>query len=118
MKKYIIIFACAVFAFFLGYNIYCYQLFNNADKLVNDLDEKYEAYGLFSIDEFIDTTAIGNFQTFPLGRLINVRINKPISNDIEYSILQNVLKFHYLGNSKVKDVYKCNGGTLVIDCRH
>ena len=37
--------------------------------------------------------------------------------DFEYDALRYILKFHYLGNEKVNNVYRCQEGTLMIDCR-
>lgn len=116
MKKVIGIIIGVVVVVCGFYNIYYHQLFANADKLVNSLYGEYESYNLGGA-EFRDTTDIGNFQTFPIGRLVNVRINNENCSDTEYEFLRKVLAFHYWGNDKVHDVYRCYAGTLMIDCR-
>jgi len=53
----------------------------------------------------------------PVGRLINVKILKVVSDDI-YKDLKEDLKSHYKDDTRVNDVYINNGGTIMIDCRN
>ena len=53
----------------------------------------------------------------PIGRLINVRIEKD-ATDKEYEDLAKDLMKHYEGNDRVHDIYICRAGTIMIDCRY
>ena len=64
----------------------------------------------------IKTTSDGQYQVMPVGRLINVKILKVVSDDV-YKDLEEDLKRHYKDDKRVNDVYRNNGGTLMIDCR-
>jgi hypothetical protein len=68
--------------------------------------EKYQKY-----------TQDGLYKVMPVGRLINVRIEKT-ENGSDYEKLKNDLKEYYKNNTNVKDVYICGGGTIMIDCRN
>lgn len=118
MKKFIGIIIGVVLVVCGFYNIYYHQLFTNTDKLVNSLYGEYKSYGLLGGVDEMEVTDIGKFQTTPIGRLVNVRINKEDCSDTEYEILRKVLTFHYWGNNKVRNVYICGLGTLMIDCRN
>ena len=50
-------------------------------------------------------------------RLVNVRIERE-ATDKEYEDLLEDLQSHYKGNSHVNQVYRCQAGTLMIDCRN
>lgn len=96
------------------YELVFFSLFSLTDKYVEGLDSRYEHYGL--LNNKPELTSSEFFQVMPMVRLINVKIMHS-SSDLEYEILKYVLKFHYLGNKKVNDVYRCQAGTLMIDCR-
>jgi len=49
--------------------------------------------------------------------LINVKILKVVEDE-EYEDLKEDLKSHYKGDKRVNDVYICQGGTVMIDCRN
>jgi hypothetical protein len=90
-------------------------LFSKTDYFIDMLDviyERYDAFGLRAED-----TSDGNFRVTPMGRLIIV---KKISyySDITYTDIKEALESHYRKNSKVKEVYINNGGTVTIDCRY
>lgn len=48
---------------------------------------------------------------------VNVRIEHEAS-DKEYEDLHEDLQSHYKGNSHVNQVYRCQVGTLMINCRN
>lgn len=48
---------------------------------------------------------------------VNVRIEHEAS-DKEYEDLHEDLQSHYKGNSHVNQVYRCQAGTLMINCRN
>ena len=52
-----------------------------------------------------------------MGRLINVRIEREVASS-EYENLRQILESHYSGDSRVNQVYICEGGTVMIDCRN
>jgi hypothetical protein len=45
-------------------------------------------------------------------------ISKKVAESGEYEELKQDLKDHYEGNPKVNDVYICQAGTIMIDCRN
>jgi len=53
----------------------------------------------------------------PVGRLINVKIMKAVSDDI-YKKLQEDLMNHYKNDKRVNKVYINTVGTIMIDCRN
>ena len=93
------------------------ELYKITDVFVKSLQTTYNSYGLFGGLNHTKTTKDGLYKITPVGRLINVRIEK-IANDNEYEDLKKDLKKHYKNNTYVNDVYICNGGTIMIDCRN
>lgn len=91
------------------------ELYNVTDKYVQNLSTTYQSYGLLGGDE--QMTSNNEYHIMPIGRLINVRIEK-VSTDEEYQELIEDLKSHYKGDSRVKNVYRCQAGTIMIDCRN
>jgi len=87
------------------------------DAFVSSLQTEYESYGALGGFDHIKTTQDGQYQVTPVGRLINVKIEKVATNE-EYEDLRKDLESHYKGNSHVNKVYKCQAGTLMIDCRN
>jgi hypothetical protein len=92
------------------------ELYKITDSFVESLSTTYERYGL-DISKNQKTTEDGEYTVTPIGRLINVKINKPVSSE-EYEDLKKSLLSHYKGNSKVNDVYINKVGTIMIDCRN
>ncbi|WP_298153888.1 hypothetical protein [Flavobacterium sp.] len=93
------------------------ELFKETDSLVESLQTTYESYGLFGGSEHAKTTSDGLYTVTPIGRLINVKIQKAAESS-EYESLMEVLKDHYKSNTRVNDVYICQAGTIMIDCRN
>lgn len=57
------------------------------------------------------------YQVFPMGRLINVRIEYYADNN-EYESLRKALESHYSGDRRVNQVYRNQAGTIMINCRN
>ena len=93
------------------------ELFKETDFFVESLQTTYETYGILGGSENAKTTSDGLYTITPIGRLINVKIQTVTENG-EYEELKKDLKNHYEGNEKVNDVYICNAGTIMIDCRN
>lgn len=92
------------------------ELFKVTDFFVESLYTTYESYGILGTSEDTKTTSDGLYTISPMGRLINVKIQKVVESE-EYEELKEDLKAHYEGNTKVNDVYICKAGTIMIDCR-
>ena len=86
------------------------SLFAKTDYYVNKLG--YSGSG--GVDS--SDTSDGNYTVSIMGRIIVVK--KKYSSSTTYSELESVLYNRYKSNSKVKDVYKNNAGTITIDCRN
>lgn len=93
------------------------ELFEITDEFVNDLHSSYRSYGLFGGMEYIKYTKDKEYKVFPIGRLINVRIEHR-ANDDEYESLRKALESHYSDNHRVNQVYRNGAGTIMIDCRY
>jgi hypothetical protein len=93
------------------------ELFKETDSFVESLQTTYESYGMLGGTEHIKTTSDGLYTITPIGRLINIKIQKVVENGEYEELIQN-LKDHYEGNSKVNEVYICQAGTIMIDCRN
>jgi hypothetical protein len=91
------------------------ELFTITDSVVESLYDTYESYGLLGGTE--KYTSDREYKVFPIGRLVNVRIEHYASKD-EYENLRMAIEKHYKNNNKVRDVYICGGGTIMIDCRY
>ena len=93
------------------------DLYEQTDFFVDQLTYVYQSYGLsgFSEKRF---TKDGKYGVSPSGRLINVRIEEYDATRQDYEKLRKNLERHYKNNSHVNDVYICNGGTIMIDCRN
>jgi hypothetical protein len=92
------------------------ELYDITDSLIESLQASYESYGILGGEEHIKKTSDGQYQIMPVGRLINVKILKVVSDDV-YEELEEDLKSRYKGDNRVNDVYRNNGGTIMIDCR-
>lgn len=93
------------------------ELYKNTDAFVQSLETTYESYGLLGGTESSVTTSDGLYTITPIGRLINVKIQKAVNND-KYESLRKDLENHYKNDKKVNKVYICEGGTIMIDCRN
>ncbi len=93
------------------------EVLSLADEFVSSLETDYQSYGLLGGVEKIKYTRDGLYQVFPMGRLINVKIDSMASDD-DYEQLRQALAAHYSDDGRVKQVYRCNAGTIMIDCRN
>ena len=93
------------------------ELFELTDGYVQSLQTTYETYGAFGGKEHEKTTSDGLYKILPIGRLINIKILKPVDDQV-YEELKLELKEHYKKNTAVNDVYINKGGTIMIDCRN
>ena len=92
------------------------NLYEQTDYFVDQLSYTYNSYGLQGISEK-RYTKDGKYGVFPIGRLINVRIEDYASSD-EYESLRKALERHYRNDGRVNRVYINQAGTIMIDCRH
>mgnify|MGYP006956014746 FL=1 len=92
------------------------DLFEQTDKVVESLYSEYESYGLVGGQDARSFTQDHNYKIEPIGRLVNVRIQHAASSE-DYKELCDALKEHYSNDNRVNDVYICNAGTVMIDCR-
>lgn len=92
------------------------ELYKSTDYFVNSLSTEYESYGLMG-QKYSKTTEDGLYTVFPMGRLINVKIEKYVEND-KYEHLKKDLQRHYKNDTRVHNVYICQAGTIMIDCRN
>lgn len=93
------------------------ELYGITDSFIESLQTTYDSYGILGGKEHIKTTSDGQYQVMPVGRLINVKISKVVTDDV-YKDLEEDLKSHYKDDKRVNDVYRNNGGTIMIDCRN
>lgn len=93
------------------------ELYGITDSFVESLQTTYDSYGILGGGDHNKVTSDGQYQVMPVGRLINVKILKVVSDDV-YKELEEDLKSHYENDKRVNDVYINNGGTIMIDCRN
>ena len=93
------------------------EVLSLADEFVSSLETDYQSYGLLGGVDKIRYTKDGLYQVFPMGRLINVKIDSMASDD-DYEQLRQALASHYSEDGRVKQVYRCHAGTIMIDCRN
>lgn len=93
------------------------DLFLITDAFVESLQTSYKSYGLLGGQEHSKITEDRQYQVVPIGRLINIKILKVVSNEV-YKELERDLKRHYKNDKRVNDVYINKGGTIMIDCRN
>lgn len=93
------------------------ELFEITDGFVDNLNSSYRSYGLFGGVEYTKYTKDKEYKVFPIGRLINVRIEH-YADDDEYESLRKALESHYSDNRRVNQVYRNGAGTIMIDCRY
>ncbi|WP_433813085.1 hypothetical protein [Flavobacterium johnsoniae] len=92
------------------------ELYKETDSFVQSLQTEYKSYGLFP-DKYSKTTSDGLYTISPIGRLVNVKIQKIVSSE-EYENLKKDLEDHYKGDTRVNNIYICKAGTIMIDCRN
>lgn len=92
------------------------ELYKITDGFVGSLQVTYESYGILGGEDFSRSTSDGLYVVMPIGRLINVKIQKVVGMS-EYEKLRSDLRKHYKNDSRVRDVYICQAGTIMIDCR-
>jgi hypothetical protein len=93
------------------------ELYSVTDTFVESLHKTYDSYGVLGGDDHKKVTSDSQYQVMPVGRLINIKILKVVSDD-DYLGLKDDLKNHYKNDKRVNDVYISNGGTIMIDCRN
>ena len=93
------------------------ELYGITDSFIESLHTTYDSYGVLGGKEHIKTTSDGQYQVMPIGRLINVKILEVVNDDV-YKDLEEDLKSHYKDDKRVNNVYRNNGGTIMIDCRN
>ena len=115
MKK--TLFLSIIFILFMGCTSSSQkELYKTTDYFVNSLSTEYESYG-FVGQKYSKTTEDELYVVFPIGRLINVKIEKYVEND-KYEHLKKDLQRHYKNDTRVRNVYICKAGTIMIDCRN
>lgn len=120
MRKVVIrILVCSLIAFSLCScdNVKYGELYDITDEFVDSLQTSYRSYGMFGGFNRTKYTKDQEFKVVPVGRLINVRIERSADAD-EYENLRKALESHYSGDTRVNQVYRSNGGTIMIDCRN
>lgn len=117
MKKKFGLALCLMFSILLISCSNRSNLYEITDRFVESLQTDYQSYGLLGGSEYKTFTEDGQYQIMPTGRLINVKIMK-VATDEEYEKLKKDLQSHYKNNHNVNDVYRCQAGTLMIDCRN
>lgn len=115
MKKLFIFFVSLILV--VGCSPSKKELYKETDVFVESLSTTYESYGLLGGTKHSKTTSDGLYTITPIGRLINVKIQKVVSDE-EYEKLRKGLEKHYKNNTKVNRVYICEAGTVMIDCRN
>jgi hypothetical protein len=115
MKKGIIYFM--FLTFIIGCSPSNKELFKATDEFVLSLETTYDSYGLLGGSEHAVTTTDGLYTITPIGRLINVKIQKVVEDE-EYEKLRKNLENHYKDDERVNKVYICEAGTVMIDCRN
>ena len=98
-------------------NIKYGELYTITDEFVEKLQTTYQSYGMLGGMEYTKYTKNKEYKVFPMGRLINVRIER-YADDDEYDSLRKALESHYSGDRRVNQVYRNQAGTIMIDCRN
>lgn len=93
------------------------ELFEKTDALVESLQSRYESYGLLGGRDHAATTSDGLYTITPIGRLVNVKIEKVVGEDVDQDLRKD-LESHYKNDHRVSKVYVCAAGTVMIDCRN
>ena len=117
ISKWLFIYILAITSLCSCNSIKYDELFEITDEFVNDLQSTYQSYGMFGGMEHTKYTKDKEYKVFPMGRLINVRIEH-YADDDEYESLRKALESHYSGDRRVNQVYRNQAGTIMIDCRN
>ena len=107
----------ALFLFCACDSIRYKELYEITDEFVEKLQTTYQSYGMLGGMDDTKYTKDKEYKVFPIGRLINVRIEH-YANDDEYESLRKALESHYSDDSRVNKVYRNQAGTIMIDCRN
>ena len=107
-------FVFIIFSVFLFISCGKSTLYKITDEYVNSLYTTHNRYALNSAPTYTHDKL---YKVQPIGRLINVRIEKD-ATDKEYEDLAKDLMKYYEGNDRVHDIYICRAGTIMIDCRY
>lgn len=116
MKRFFVVLLFSQFLF-SSCNPEKQELYSHIDFLIEQLNTRYESYGLLGGQDDTRYTDDGTYKIMPMGRLINVRIEH-VANDEEYEKLLNDLEIHYKNDNRVNKVYRCAAGTIMVDCRN
>ena len=117
ISKWLFIYILAITSLCSCNSIKYGELFEITDEFVNDLQSTYQSYEMFGGMEHTKYTKDKEYKVFPMGRLINVRIEH-YADDDEYESLRKALESHYSGDRRVNQVYRNQAGTIMIDCRN
>lgn len=93
------------------------EIYGITDEFVEKLQTTYQSYGILGGMDHTKYTKDKEYKVFPMGRLINVRIER-YADDAEYESLRKALESHYSGDRRVNQVYRNQAGTIMIDCRN
>lgn len=94
-----------------------YELISIIDKFIDTLEIIPGGYDILNKKKYIKYTKDSSYNVMPIGRLINIEINSYLTND-QYEILKNNLIEYYKCNININNIYICNYGTIIIDCRN
>ena len=92
------------------------ELYHQVDFFVEELDTHYAHYDMFGQHSTSVKSGTKTYTVTPLGRLINVKIEDFVPDE-DYEKLRGSLEKHFQGDSRVRDVYICGAGTVMVDCR-
>lgn len=93
------------------------ELCEITDYFVDQLSTKYESYGIAGGFDHVRFTRDRRYKVTPIGRMINVRIEKSMPRS-SYNELRRNLSKYYKNNRRVNSVYINKAGTIMIDCRN
>lgn len=116
MKKLLLLFSILAILYSCN-NIKYRELYTITDEFVESLQTTYQSYGVLGGMDYTKYTKDKEYKVVPIGRLINVRIER-YADDDEYESLRKALELHYSGDSRVHQVYRNQAGTIMIDCRN
>ena len=91
------------------------DLYDKIDYFIDELSYNVNSYDWTLAEYYAKYACDGQYRVMPIGRLINIRIEQVVPS-YRYTELCNRLKDHYNNNSNVRNVYVCQGGTVMIDC--
>lgn len=93
------------------------ELYKQVDYFVEQLDTYYEHYDMFGKHRTKVVCGDRVYSVTPMGRLINVKIEDYVP-DSDYEKIRKALEKHYKGDRRVNEVYICQAGTIMVDCRN